>query len=159
MNESLSPERQDSPSEELLKQLLGSRLAGAVHESGLVEKLLQEVEEAHFRAKEAGETSNLLDLLHAALEQVAPTFADALDTHGLESLLEILDGVRLGDVNQEKVSQVLALISGQQLEGTARVFRGRTFRNAEQRIGRNDPCPCGCGKKAKKCPNRKERNR
>ncbi|RXM02456.1 hypothetical protein EO238_29585, partial [Citrobacter sp. AAK_AS5] len=26
-----------------------------------------------------------------------------------------------------------------------------TFRREEPRIGRNDPCPCGSGKKYKKC--------
>jgi uncharacterized protein YecA (UPF0149 family) len=28
---------------------------------------------------------------------------------------------------------------------------GDTIRNAETPIGRNDPCPCGSGKKHKKC--------
>jgi preprotein translocase subunit SecA len=26
-----------------------------------------------------------------------------------------------------------------------------TYRRAEPRVGRNDPCPCGSGKKYKKC--------
>lgn len=30
-----------------------------------------------------------------------------------------------------------------------------TIRNSKERIGRNDPCPCGCGKKYKNCLKRK----
>ncbi len=30
-------------------------------------------------------------------------------------------------------------------------FRGNTVRREEPKIGRNDPCPCGSGKKYKKC--------
>jgi len=29
--------------------------------------------------------------------------------------------------------------------------RGTTFRRADKKVGRNDPCPCGSGKKFKKC--------
>ncbi len=29
--------------------------------------------------------------------------------------------------------------------------RGQTVRRAEPKIGRNDPCPCGSGKKYKRC--------
>jgi len=31
------------------------------------------------------------------------------------------------------------------------VLRNNTLRRAEPKVGRNDPCPCGSGKKAKKC--------
>jgi SEC-C motif-containing protein len=31
------------------------------------------------------------------------------------------------------------------------VMRNNTVRRAEPKVGRNDPCPCGSGKKAKKC--------
>ncbi len=29
--------------------------------------------------------------------------------------------------------------------------RGRAYRRSEPRVGRNDPCPCGSGRKYKKC--------
>ncbi|UPA22970.1 hypothetical protein K8942_02025 [Candidatus Peribacteria bacterium] len=32
----------------------------------------------------------------------------------------------------------------------------KTIRNAQEKIRGNDPCPCGCGKKFKNCPNRKD---
>jgi SEC-C motif-containing protein len=31
------------------------------------------------------------------------------------------------------------------------VLRNNTFRRDQPKIGRNDPCPCGSGKKSKKC--------
>lgn len=31
------------------------------------------------------------------------------------------------------------------------VLRNNTVRRSEPKVGRNDPCPCGSGKKAKKC--------
>ncbi len=31
------------------------------------------------------------------------------------------------------------------------VMKNATVRRAEPKVGRNDPCPCGSGKKAKKC--------
>lgn len=31
------------------------------------------------------------------------------------------------------------------------VMRNGTLRRSEPKVGRNDPCPCGSGKKAKKC--------
>ena len=31
------------------------------------------------------------------------------------------------------------------------VMRNNTVRRGEPKVGRNDPCPCGSGKKAKKC--------
>lgn len=29
-----------------------------------------------------------------------------------------------------------------------------TIRNEAPKVGRNDPCPCGCGRKYKQCPNK-----
>jgi uncharacterized protein YecA (UPF0149 family) len=34
---------------------------------------------------------------------------------------------------------------------TAYYERVETYRRAELKVGRNDPCPCGSGKKLKKC--------
>jgi hypothetical protein len=45
----------------------------------------------------------------------------------------------------ETVIAIMALTNGSAEKGT-------TFVNSEERIGRNDPCPCGCGRKYKYCP-------
>ncbi len=37
------------------------------------------------------------------------------------------------------------------IEGTETDHKPQPFRNRQQRVGRNDPCPCGSGKKFKNC--------
>jgi len=32
--------------------------------------------------------------------------------------------------------------------------KGKTIVNPYEHVGRNDPCPCGCGRKFKQCPDR-----
>jgi uncharacterized protein len=66
---------------------------------------------------------------------------------------------RSGDLQQliERAPEVITLA----LDGLCEYFaplraraaddRVRTHRRAEPRVGRNDPCPCGSGKKFKKC--------
>jgi uncharacterized protein YecA (UPF0149 family) len=47
---------------------------------------------------------------------------------------------------------VAAVASGAaHLDGVAITERGKTFVHRAQKTGRNDPCPCGSGKKLKKC--------
>ena len=40
------------------------------------------------------------------------------------------------------------------IDGTEADHKPQPIRNREQRVGRNDPCPCGSGKKYKKCHGR-----
>jgi preprotein translocase subunit SecA len=39
----------------------------------------------------------------------------------------------------------------QAIDGTQTDHKPQPIRNREQRVGRNDPCPCGSGKKFKNC--------
>ncbi len=51
-------------------------------------------------------------------------------------------------------AQAPADIAGQQqaaIEGTQTDKKPEPIRNRNQRVGRNDPCPCGSGKKFKNC--------
>ena len=41
------------------------------------------------------------------------------------------------------------------IEGTETDHKPQPIRNRQQRVGRNDPCPCGSGKKFKQCCMRK----
>ncbi|MGF1581869.1 MAG: SEC-C metal-binding domain-containing protein [Gemmataceae bacterium] len=43
--------------------------------------------------------------------------------------------------------QQQAIQNSQQAEGV----KAATIRNRKQKVGRNDPCPCGSGKKYKSC--------
>lgn len=89
------------------------------------------------------------------------------DPLGAESRLRALVGRRhLG--TEERVSAIealadllvvrgasdeAALLRGQaaELERRRAELTGGTVRNVGSKVGRNDPCPCGSGKKLKKC--------
>ena len=43
----------------------------------------------------------------------------------------------------------------QAIDGTQADHKQQPIRNRQQRVGRNDPCPCGSGKKFKHCHMRK----
>ena len=49
------------------------------------------------------------------------------------------------DYGEEEVRSALNKLDGDFQDGAA------TVRRAEAKVGRNDPCPCGSGKKHKKC--------
>jgi preprotein translocase subunit SecA len=64
------------------------------------------------------------------------------------SMLRGLTALAVGLAAHAEMEAVLAAsVSG---HGTPAVRQGA-------KVGRNDPCPCGCGKKAKKCPSWAER--
>ena len=50
------------------------------------------------------------------------------------------------EVKREKVAEITG-VSGSG-DGSE---KGRTVRNKDKKVGPNDPCPCGSGKKYKKC--------
>ena len=63
---------------------------------------------------------------------------------GAEAIHE--DAPPASEIAQQQRQAMDALDSGQKME---------PIRNREQRVGRNDPCPCGSGKKYKQCCLRK----
>jgi preprotein translocase subunit SecA len=59
--------------------------------------------------------------------------------------------LRVREKEEPKREQV-AKITGEGVGGDGSDKRSRTVRKtADQKVGRNDPCPCGSGKKYKKC--------
>ena len=64
-----------------------------------------------------------------------------------EDCLKLLYRVRLVDPEQ---AQPKDRLQGAQTNQGGDV-QERTPRKVEQKVGRNDPCPCGSGKKYKKC--------
>lgn len=90
---------------------------------------------------------------------VIKSVADALGPESalvLMEMLEIDDIIRKGEGDSELLRQALVRIT----TGSAVVnsIRKAMYRAAQQlprgeqeRVGRNDPCPCGSGKKYKKC--------
>lgn len=55
------------------------------------------------------------------------------------------------EVDEEKKQIQETAITGQQFEQLLRMRKQRPMMREHDKIGRNDPCPCGSGKKYKKC--------
>ena len=51
----------------------------------------------------------------------------------------------------KRVEAVVPLIHAYWMPQRLKELRGQTIRSEGPKIGRNDPCPCGSGKKYKKC--------
>ena len=52
------------------------------------------------------------------------------------------------EIKREQVAKVTSATAGGSGDGSE---KGRTVRNDKKKVGVNDPCPCGSGKKYKKC--------
>ncbi|KKP24167.1 MAG: Protein translocase subunit SecA [candidate division TM6 bacterium GW2011_GWF2_28_16] len=60
---------------------------------------------------------------------------------------ENFDAARVHEIEQEREKELAAAKVGGDLASAA----NKTVKHEEPKIGRNDPCPCGSGKKYKKC--------
>jgi mRNA-degrading endonuclease RelE of RelBE toxin-antitoxin system len=84
-----------------------------------------------------------------------------------EGLWEVLGkpaGAELEEDVGESRRQILSFMTNPVLESLPRepppvVHSGFTVRRAVAKVGRNDPCPCGSGKKYKKCCHSKDQKR
>lgn len=93
----------------------------------------------HFGAK---------DPLAAAVPEVLSAYIQFLDdTSILSHRYELLQAL---DLNAKTFLEVVA--SGQaHANGVPVTSKGKPFAHKASKTGRNDPCPCGSGKKLKKC--------
>ena len=58
-----------------------------------------------------------------------------------------------GEARHDEATSATEIASQQQaaIDGTQTDHKPQPIRNRQQRVGRNDPCPCGSGKKFKAC--------
>ena len=77
------------------------------------------------------------------MEQLDETFVGSTWTQ-TEAIHE--DSAAAGGIAQQQKEAI---------EGTQTDHKPQPIRNRQQRVGRNDPCPCGSGKKYKNCCMRK----
>lgn len=82
--------------------------------------------------------------------------ADLLQDEGLRGILETVGCPKSDETSRKVMQLILDQAKGPVLqdvpeESKHRVLSGYTVRRAAPRIGRNDPCPCGSGKKYKQC--------
>jgi uncharacterized protein YecA (UPF0149 family) len=69
-------------------------------------------------------------------------YKDAIDAEKRE---ELIGGMAAGVIG------IYRHFEAQRLLGTEPLLNAATFRRTTPKIGRNDPCPCGSGKKFKQC--------
>jgi len=105
--------------------------------------------------KEAGDPISL-ESIDTALKRVAYLDAPLHIRKAFPELLKAFLGYlsttgRVGDTDNWRafVSQIEGKYQDRFREDGS--VRGETFRKAYTDVGRNDPCPCGSGKKFKKC--------
>ena len=112
-----------------------------------LERTLSEKERADFsvdHAKQWAEQSEWLGLTILRTEQGGPE-----DTEGL---VEFTARFRSGGKDHEHVeTAVFAREAGNWVYAGQMNAPGVTYRREAPKVGRNDPCPCGSGKKYKKC--------
>lgn len=79
--------------------------------------------------------------------QYQDTFEEMMDEWDEESDDEEFDDEEFDDKEEDGVSDFI----GSRAETVKEISNVRPFIRREDKIGRNDPCPCGSGKKYKKC--------
>lgn len=88
------------------------------------------------------------DPLAAAVPEVLRAFVAHLDETGILShRYELLQAI---DTNAETFLATVAR-GDAHAQGVASKSKGKPFVHRATKTGRNDPCPCGSGKKLKKC--------
>ena len=59
--------------------------------------------------------------------------------------------VRITDTKLANTDNAIDLVDGKEADTGKHESMSRTIKNEEPKVGRNDPCPCGSGKKYKQC--------
>ena len=59
--------------------------------------------------------------------------------------------VRITDTKLANTDNAIDLVDGKEADTGKHESMSRTIKNEEPKVGRNDPCPCGSGKKYKNC--------
>ena len=68
-----------------------------------------------------------------------------------QKLFRLQPPERKDEVREFKHKERRTIEGGAGADGGTRVEKQKTVKRAEPKVGRNDPCPCGSGKKYKKC--------
>ena len=64
--------------------------------------------------------------------------------------------VRITDTKLANTDNAIDLVDGKEADTGKHESMSRTIKNEEPKVGRNDPCPCGSGKKYKNCHGRNQ---
>ncbi len=148
LRQTLETDVQDSGLFNLIRQYFGVRFYRAV--MGKLGVITQAIKLGKNKdGKE--EPPEILDVVNQALQgMISPQQLAQADTPEADALLEELEGL--------KASDTTALLAAMQRfkakQATMHAAAGKAHRIIPKKypnLGRNDPCPCGCGKKTKRC--------
>ncbi|OGJ64331.1 hypothetical protein A3C37_05500 [Candidatus Peribacteria bacterium RIFCSPHIGHO2_02_FULL_53_20] len=101
-----------------------------------------------------GEQDEVLDLGDAFLQKYAPDKASErqLDVEAVAPVLKAVEGLTIDSASASVVQSIFSAISSEEVQARLAARQPvKPIRNGSPQIGRNDPCPCGCGIKYKKC--------
>ncbi|MBQ4054399.1 MAG: SEC-C domain-containing protein [Clostridia bacterium] len=79
----------------------------------------------------------------------ADMFDEMIDTIKVETVRGVLSVMPRQEIKREAVAKVTG--EGFSGGGDGSVKKQPVVKKAAEKVGRNDPCPCGSGKKYKKC--------
>ncbi|WP_156290581.1 YecA family protein [Oceanobacillus salinisoli] len=116
----------------------------------------------HYEITEEGAWSILEDCVLAtkdgdSLQDVMEYLADTFEFNGIDEMQAFMDKVvnLMNNTKQWFLKGYSSLELRAQEEGTLQPLPKTKFKssksNKKEKVGRNDPCPCGSGKKYKKC--------
>ncbi len=111
-----------------------------------------ESDDGHTAGKEEEEEEEMLDFLNEALGEVVPEHV-LRGGRGMEQaaeLFERLEGLGTHNNAEQCVDALLAFLA-EKREKDTHLPKAQPVVSRETAVGRNDPCPCGSGKKFKKC--------
>lgn len=109
-----------------------------------------------------GQREPLLEYKREAFEMFQ-SLLDSIRFDVVEFLMSVPSEFAEGVINQRRQQRVRAIQMRRMMlldepeQPEVEAPRPETFQRAVQKVGRNDPCPCGSGKKYKKCCMPKER--
>lgn len=110
------------------------------------------VEEKSQEKKERKITEKNDDEIIAELNMLAPgIFSQAKTPEAKKMIIQIYRKMIEDGVNIENEKEVEKWMEKNQHLFAGDVPKVETYRREKPKIGRNDPCPCGSGKKYKKC--------
>ncbi|MFO7900636.1 MAG: SEC-C metal-binding domain-containing protein, partial [Planctomycetota bacterium] len=85
---------------------------------------------------------------------LCPTRHQEAET-GLEITRIFLEEHTSSYIGYQDIGEATSLVSDRKDSGAARPPRPEPIADGREKVGRNDPCPCGSGKKYKKCCGRR----
>ena len=92
------------------------------------------------------------------LEKAPELFSHAKTPEMKKMVIDIYRAMLLDNVNVDNEKEVKKWLQKhpEVAQGGSPLPKPQTYKREEPKVGRNDPCPCGSGKKYKKCCGAKE---